>query len=116
MLFSFARNSCSRNHHRYTLCGSHWSEEHEGDWQTCEACRTAFATELYVWFGTNEYNFEKLADPPPFQPTYCASCHRRIRLGTDGYVIAAGTYLCESCGVGDLPGRPRRRVRRRSNT
>ena len=34
VLFSFARNSCSRNHSRYTLCAYHHHEGHTGDWQT----------------------------------------------------------------------------------
>jgi hypothetical protein len=98
-LFSFARNSCSRNHGRFTLCGSHCSEQHDGDWKECARCREAFATELYVWYGTNEYNFEKLPNPPRFSPTFCASCRRRIRLGTEGYVVGAGRkYWCEACG------------------
>src|SRR3989338_8005647 len=27
VIFSYARNSCYRNHRRYTLCGSHHAEE-----------------------------------------------------------------------------------------
>jgi hypothetical protein len=30
VIFSYARNSCSRNHRRFTLCGYHYTEEHEG--------------------------------------------------------------------------------------
>jgi hypothetical protein len=37
-LFSYARNSCSRNHRRYTLCGFHHAEEHTGDWAECQLC------------------------------------------------------------------------------
>ncbi|MBN2536752.1 hypothetical protein JXB37_00585 [candidate division WOR-3 bacterium] len=97
--FSYARNSCHRNHRRYTLCGHHWAEGHEGRWQDCPKCREDFPeTELYVWYGTNEYNFEKLEDPPKFRLTFCRSCHRRIRLGTDGYTeMPDGSYFCETC-------------------
>jgi hypothetical protein len=28
-LFSYARNSCARNHDRYTVCGAHFNEGHE---------------------------------------------------------------------------------------
>ncbi len=115
VLFSYARNSCSRNHRRYTLCGSHFAEEHEGSWQDCAACREGFETELYVWYGTNEYNFEKLDNPPRFRPTLCTGCRRRIRLGTDGYMVAAGKYWCEDCGSGTLRARPKGPKRGRRN-
>lgn len=99
VLFSYARNSCHRNHRRYTLCGYHWAEGHEGRWQDCQNCLEGIAeTEMYVWYGTNEYNFEKLADPPKFRATFCRSCHRRIRLGTEGHTLMPdGTYYCEVC-------------------
>ncbi|UCG42990.1 MAG: hypothetical protein JSU73_14230 [candidate division WOR-3 bacterium] len=110
VLFSYARNSCHRNHRRYTLCGYHWAEGHEGRWQDCRNCLEGIAeTEMYVWYGTNEYNFEKLADPPKFRATFCRSCHRRIRLGTEGHtVMPDGTYYCEACAdrqlIGLVPG------------
>src|SRR3989344_5424360 len=69
VLFSRSRNICSRNHRRFTLCGSHHDEEHKGDWKTCEKCRDNFEPEMYVWYGMNEYNFEKLSNPPAFEPT-----------------------------------------------
>ena len=33
VLFSYARNSCHRNHSRYTLCAYHHNEGHAGDWK-----------------------------------------------------------------------------------
>jgi hypothetical protein len=98
VIFSYARNSCARNHRRYTLCGHHEAECHEGKWQTCKQCRDDFPTEMYVWYGTNEYNFEKLANPPTFAPTHCAGCQKVIRLAVDGYTIepGGGTY-CTDC-------------------
>jgi hypothetical protein len=45
VLFSYARNSCQRNHDRYTLCSSHYHEKHKGDWQTCAKCKKSFETE-----------------------------------------------------------------------
>jgi len=56
VLFSYADNSCHRNHRRYTLCGQHYESGHEGKWQDCEECKTTYQTEMYVYFGTNEYN------------------------------------------------------------
>ena len=52
---------------------------------------------MYVWYGTNEYNFEVLPDPPKFEPTHCAGCNRIISLGTDGYSIYNGKYYCVRC-------------------
>lgn len=99
VLFSFARNSCSRNHWRYTLCGFHATEKHAGDWKTCKTCRSSFDTEDYVWYGTNAYNFEKLLDPPKFNPTHCFQCKIIIARGEDGYTqLPDGKFLCESCG------------------
>lgn len=98
VLFSYARNSCSRNHRRYTLCGYHWAEEHDGDWRDCQQCPEGFETELYVWYGTNEYNFKKLENPPAYEPTRCAECDAIIRLGEDPHTIKGGdTYYCANC-------------------
>jgi hypothetical protein len=96
-MFSFAHNSCYRNHDRYTLCSSHLHEQHEGDWQTCQVCRNRFETEMYVWYGTNEYNFVKLQNPPKYKPTRCANCNKIIRLAEDGYTQKADGYYCMAC-------------------
>lgn len=42
--FSYARNSCHRNHRRYTVCGVHHAEGHGGDWKECEECRDFYVT------------------------------------------------------------------------
>jgi hypothetical protein len=96
-LFSYAHNSCMRNHRRYTLCGTHHSEGHSGRWQDCKKCRNGIETEMYVWYGTNEYNFETLPNPPSFKPTLCSRCQRRIVLGEGGYVWSGGKYICARC-------------------
>jgi hypothetical protein len=54
---------------------------------------------MVVWYGTNEYNFEKLPDPPSFEPTKCSDCQTVIRLGTDGYTQCGKEYRCESCAA-----------------
>jgi len=97
VMFSYERNSCSRNHRRYTLCGHHHSEQHAGDWRSCEACRQEFPTEMYVYYGTNEYNFETLKNPPKFEPTRCGKCNNVIRLGYEGYTLSQGNYICAAC-------------------
>ncbi|MBV6393017.1 MAG: hypothetical protein KPEEDBHJ_02247 [Anaerolineales bacterium] len=99
VLFSYAHNSCSRNHGRYTLCSYHFNEGHSGGWKTCKKCKNDFETEMYVYYGTNEYNFEKLQNPPEFKPTRCAKCKKVIRLGTDGYSMHAGKYYCMECSA-----------------
>jgi hypothetical protein len=97
VVFSYARNSCHRNHSRYTLCSYHFAEGHKGRWQDCPQCREDFEPEMYVYYGTNEYNFEKLENPPKYEPTRCIQCGRVINLGTDGYTQSAEGYSCERC-------------------
>jgi hypothetical protein len=96
-LFSYARNSCHRNHQRYTLCGYHFNEQHPGRWQDCPKCREEIDTEMYVYYGTNEYNFEVLNDPPAFEPTCCTSCGRVIVLADGGYSYGSDGHRCDSC-------------------
>lgn len=96
-LFSYARKGCYRNHDRYTLCSFHYHEGHQGKWQDCPECRDAFEPEMYVYYGTNEYNFEKLENPPAYKPTRCVKCKKVIRSGEDGYSITTNGYFCERC-------------------
>jgi hypothetical protein len=102
VMFSYAHNSCHRNHSRYTLCASHYNEGHEGAWQECQECREGFETEMSVWYGTNEYNFVKLENPPTYKPTKCAKCKRVIKLAEDGYSMKGGKYYCDRCTGFDL--------------
>ncbi|MEK7560860.1 MAG: hypothetical protein AAB539_02790 [Patescibacteria group bacterium] len=97
VLFSYRRNSCYRNHDRYTMCAAHSHEGHKGDWKTCQKCAKDYETEMYVWYGTNEYNFEKLPNPPSYKPTHCVRCKRIIRLGEDGYAYSDKGYECDRC-------------------
>ena len=53
---------------------------------------------MYVYFGTNEYNFEVLQNPPKFKPTRCVKCNQIIRLSEDGFIQNAEGYICMSCG------------------
>ncbi len=96
-LFSYARNSCSRNHRRYTLCGYHFNEGHQGNWKDCPKCRESFETEMYVYYGTNEYNFEVLPNPPAYDPTKCSDCGKVIVLGDGGYSTRGDDYWCDRC-------------------
>jgi hypothetical protein len=97
VLFSYAHNSCFRNHSRYTLCAYHYNEGHKGDWHNCKKCRKDIEPEMYVYYGTNDYNFEKLADPPAFEPTRCTGCKRIIKLADDGYSVSSEGTFCIDC-------------------
>lgn len=98
VLFSYARNSCSRNHRRFTLCGFHKNEDHEGQWKTCEECINSFHPEMYDWYGANEYNFDKLDELLPFTPIRCGNCQKMILQSQESYTaLPDGTYLCEYC-------------------
>ena len=115
VLFSYARNSCHRNHRRYTLCGCHRTEGHPGHWRGCAKCREGMETEMYVYYGTNEYNFEKLENPPTYEPTRCAECNRVISLSAGGYSTRGDKYFCGRCDVLDLPQAERFARHRRTN-
>ncbi len=95
--FSYARNSCFRNHRRYTLCGYHFAHGHKGKWQDCPTCRKKLGTEMYVYYGTNEYNFEKLQNPPQFTPKRCKKCGAIIRMGVDTFSGRGEDYWCMNC-------------------
>ena len=110
VLFSYARNSCYRNHDHYTLCSYHHNEGHAGHWKDCKKCRDAFETEQYVWLGTNEYNFEKLENPPKYDPKHCSKCGKVIKLGTDGYSQQGDVYTCYTCFEKETRKRNERRT------
>ena len=96
-MFSCSKNSCSRNHRRYTLCAFHYNEWHSWDWQDCKVCKDDFDTETYVYYGTNEYNFEKLKNVPKFKPVNCFECWSIINLWEDGHMKDENWYTCLSC-------------------
>ena len=97
VIFSFARNSCHRNHRRVTLCAYHHNEGHRGRWQNCKKCRESFPTEIYVWYGTSEYNFTKLENPPAYEATCCSGCKTVIKLSGGGYSEGSDGIFCEKC-------------------
>ena len=96
-LFSYARNSCARNHDSFTLCASHRHEEHVGHWKSCKQCLGGFDAEMYDWYGSNEYNFEKLDVLLPFTPHQCGHCRAMILQSRDGYSMKGKLYFCERC-------------------
>jgi hypothetical protein len=98
VMFSYSRDSCYRNHARFTLCGYHHSESHDGTWLSCARCHSELDTEDYVHFGTNEYNFQKLADPPSYESTRCSKCSVIIVRSEGGYSTLGRKFYCGACG------------------
>ena len=99
-LFSYARNSCSRNHRKYTLCGLHHNNEgHSGTWQTCEECKKSCEPAEYIYCGTNEYNFERLPNSAKMPDLQCVKCSAVIRLGEGEYWKTNQGYYCAKCGL-----------------
>ncbi len=92
-----SKRTCLDRHRRYTLCSFHSAEKHKGNWKGCKDCRDSFETEIYVWFGTNEYNFEKLENPPKYEPTKCRECGGVIKLRADSYSTGDEGHMCEKC-------------------
>jgi len=52
---------------------------------------------MYVYYGTNEYNFEKLDKLPDYKPTLCHRCGQIIVLGEGGYSQCGNKYWCTKC-------------------
>ena len=52
---------------------------------------------MYVYYGTNEYNFERLENPPAYDPTKCSRCGVVIVLSEGGYSQRGKEYLCDRC-------------------
>ena len=97
-IFSYTRNSCHRNHRRFTLCAYHHNERHKGDWKFCKECQQDFHPEIYDWYGSNEYNFDKLDELLPFVPIRCGKCQGMIFQSQEGYAaLPDGTYRCDRC-------------------
>jgi len=115
ILFSYAANSCYRNHDRYTLCASHMREGHKGQWQSCTKCREFCAAEMVCWYGTNEFNFEKMPDPPSFTPTHCAQCNAVIHPATEIVLINQMGYNCIRC-IGKRHTDPTEREEKKTRT
>ena len=53
-------------------------------------------------YGTNEFNFEKLENPPSFEPKRCSACGKVINLGTEGYSQLGDSYTCEKCNIEEM--------------
>ena len=61
-----------------------------------ESALSRRSSAVFVWYGTNEYNFVKLQNPPEYVPTKCSRCGVVICLGEDGHSISPGRkYFCD---------------------
>jgi hypothetical protein len=53
---------------------------------------------MYVYYGTNRHNVEKLENPPIYEPTRCRGCGRVIVLSKDAHSRRPdGGYECSGC-------------------
>ena len=97
-IFSYAKNSCYRNHDRYTLCSTHYHEGHTGRWQDCKKCKDDIDLPNYNYFGTNEYNFEVLENVEKCIMS-CVNCGFTTDSMEDfAYQTSKGYYCCrEKC-------------------
>jgi hypothetical protein len=73
------------------------TEEHPGKWKDCRQCGSGFKAERYVYYGTNEYTFEKLENPSAYEPIKCSKCGTVISLSEGGYSMRGREYWCEQC-------------------
>jgi hypothetical protein len=88
---------CYERHSRFSLCGFHHNDGHAGSWKDCQECREEFPTEMYVYYGTNNHNFDKLENPPAYEPTKCSGCGVVIVLSKGGYSQFGDQYTCGKC-------------------
>ena len=107
VMFSYSRQYCNRSHRRYTMCGYHHNEGHDGDdWRTCEECKTGMMDDgARSWYSTNGYNFT-----PGFFSAYpkgsmitaeCGQCKGRMATGFEGHSYNPGVgTVCMRCATG----------------
>lgn len=104
VLMTYERNSCARNHSRYSMCSTHHNERHSGSWKTCQRCRGNYDPYDYYTYGTNSpdvpsrSNFpdDVLDEPPPPLPC-CAQCGRSVDTATEGHSFGAEGLTCMRC-------------------
>ena len=74
-MFSYARNSCHRNHNHYTLCAHHRNRrEHEGDWKSVRAMPEQLYDRRLYLIKTSKCRLRRL--PDIFRPAFY---ERRIK-------------------------------------
>lgn len=105
VLMSYSRAFCSRSHRRYTRCGFHAEEGHEGDWRACERCASEGARGVVDWHASNGYNFTPGPRPQGMLYTeQCVRCGVRIATGWEasGFGGSVRGTQCGKCINADL--------------
>lgn len=99
VLMSFSRDFCSRSHGRYTRCGFHTNEGHEGDWRTCDQCDAERTPGVVCWYETNGYNFTPgvRRERGALYTQACTSCGKRIHTGMEEFSFGARGVQCGPC-------------------
>eukprot|EP01029_Cantina_marsupialis_P004276 TRINITY_DN1430_c0_g4_i1.p1 TRINITY_DN1430_c0_g4~~TRINITY_DN1430_c0_g4_i1.p1 ORF type:complete len:263 (-),score=43.21 TRINITY_DN1430_c0_g4_i1:210-998(-) len=101
VMFSYSREFCIRNHSRYTLCGFHATEGHDGDWRECSKCFDDLRGEAISWYGTNGWNctpmLEKDIKKDDMLSEKCVHCGGRIMTGFEGHSSSRDGISCETC-------------------
>jgi hypothetical protein len=103
VMFSYSRDLCKRSHSRYTSCGFHHTEGHEGDWRVCSKCpNSGEGGNSRSWYATNGFNVTPVLEADIPQGSHitkpCDGCKRRITPGHDGETCHPdGRNTCTSC-------------------
>jgi hypothetical protein len=50
---------CQQEHERFSLCYSHYSDQHPGPWQSCQKCRDFWTPQEYKDYAENPINIPK---------------------------------------------------------
>lgn len=55
--------------------------------------------EMFVGQATSWHNFidNKLENPPDFEPSFCFTCDKNIKLNAEGFVMAGREKMCYEC-------------------
>ncbi len=115
----YSRIHCARNHRRYTICGSHYTEGHKGKWQNCVKCQREHCA--FPIKGRSHYEWASKAGNPPHLPfkfnfdgdaiefnwdkliyLKCTSCRKKIDTVMDNFsrsLCPHGCHqlLCNGC-------------------
>jgi len=99
-LMSYSRDHCGRSHRKYTACGSHFAENHSGDWRQCAECNALgpFGTRPFTL--TNRFNvtpaLESVLPRGSFVSQACGNngCRNRFIPGHDSSVFSKGKEVC----------------------
>lgn len=111
------KGQCARNHASQTICGFHYTENHSGDWKTCQECEESFHPYDYAVKATNlkrhffKYNFDDNVrrdinphDVPLPKCDVCGddvdSAEENTRTLTLRTIMGGGKVLCPDHGGG----------------